>query len=346
MKKLLCVVLCVLLMAPAFACAQEVVNVFNWEDYIDEDVLTQFEEETGIHVNYMRFTTNEDMLVQVEANPGAFDVVFPSEYCVERLAGKGLLAEIDYANIPNFSNIKDSLKNPSYDAGNAHSVPYQWGTLGILYNTELVDAEDVKTWNVLWNEKYKGQVLMMNSIRDAMGIALKVQGYGMNSTDYTQLRSAADLLIQQKTSGMVKAYGLDEFKDKMVAGEAAMAVVYSGDAEYAIELNDKLAYSVPQEGSNVWVDCAVIPAAAKNKANAEKFINFLCRGDIAQLNCEAIGYCCPNTAAIELMGDEYTSNPVMNPSDETVASCEYFNDLDPTWLTIYNTLWQEVLNAK
>lgn len=346
MKKLVCVLLCALLLVPALASAQEVVNVFNWEDYIDEDVLQLFEEETGIHVNYMRFTTNEDMLVQVEANPGAFDVVFPSEYCVERLTGKGLLSEINYANIPNFANIKSSLLNPSYDANNAHSVPYQWGTLGILYNTEKVDAEDVKTWNVLWNPKYAGEVLMMNSIRDAMGIALKLQGYSMNSTDYAQLRSAADLLIQQKTSGMVKAYGLDEFKDKMVAGEAALAVVYSGDAEYAIELNDQLAYCVPQEGSNVWVDCAVIPAAAKNKANAEAFINFLCRAAVAVRNCNAIGYCCPNTAAIDLMGEEYTSNPVMNPSDETIAGCEYFNDLDATWLSIYNTLWQEVLNAK
>lgn len=210
----------------------------------------------------------------------------------------------------------------------------------------MVDAEDVKTWNVLWNEKYKGQVLMMNSIRDAMGIALKLQGYSMNSADYTQLRAAADLLIQQKQSGMVKAYGLDEFKDKMVAGEAALAVVYSGDAEYAIELNDKLAYSVPDEGSNVWVDCAVIPAAAKNKENAEKFINYLCSPEVAVRNCEAIGYCCPNDAAIELMGEDYASNPVMNPSDETVANCEYFNDLDATWLTVYNTLWQEVLNTK
>ena len=268
MKKMVAFLLCIALLLPACALAQEVVNVFNWEDYIDESVLQDFEAETGIHVNYMRFTTNEDMLVQVEANPGAFDVVFPSEYCVERLANKGLLAEINYDNIPNFQNIKESLKNPSYDEGNAHSVPYQWGTLGILYNTEMVDAEDVKTWNVLWNEKYKGQVLMMNSIRDAMGIALKMQGYSMNSTDYAQLRAAADLLIQQKQSGMVKAYGLDEFKDKMVAGEAALAVVYSGDAEYAIELNDKLAYSVPDEGSNVWVDCAVIPAAAKNKKSS------------------------------------------------------------------------------
>ena len=342
MKKMVAFLLCIALLLPACALAQEVVNVFNWEDYIDESVLQDFEAETGIHVNYMRFTTNEDMLVQVEANPG----VFPSEYCVERLANKGLLAEINYDNIPNFQNIKESLKNPSYDEGNAHSVPYQWGTLGILYNTEMVDAEDVKTWNVLWNEKYKGQVLMMNSIRDAMGLALKLQGYSMNSADYTQLRAAADLLIQQKQSGMVKAYGLDEFKDKMVAGEAALAVVYSGDAEYAIELNDKLAYSVPDEGSNVWVDCAVIPAAAKNKENAEKFINYLCSPEVAVRNCEAIGYCCPNDAAIELMGEDYASNPVMNPSDETVANCEYFNDLDATWLTVYNTLWQEVLNTK
>ncbi len=211
MKKIVAFLLCAALLLPVCAFAQEVVNVFNWEDYIDESVLQDFEAETGIHVNYMRFTTNEDMLVQVEANPGAFDVVFPSEYCVERLTNKGLLAEINFDNIPNFQNIKESLKNPSYDEGNAHSVPYQWGTLGILYNTELVDAEDVKTWSVLWNEKYKGQVLMMNSIRDAMGIALKMQGYGMNSTDYTQLRAAADLLIQQKQSGMVKAYCLDEF---------------------------------------------------------------------------------------------------------------------------------------
>ena len=154
MKKMVAFLLCIALLLPACALAQEVVNVFNWEDYIDESVLQDFEAETGIHVNYMRFTTNEDMLVQVEANPGAFDVVFPSEYCVERLANKGLLAEINYDNIPNFQNIKESLKNPSYDEGNAHSVPYQWGTLGILYNTEMVDAEDVKTWNVLWNEKY------------------------------------------------------------------------------------------------------------------------------------------------------------------------------------------------
>ncbi|MDO4484768.1 MAG: spermidine/putrescine ABC transporter substrate-binding protein [Clostridia bacterium] len=346
MLKRLAALLLVVMMLPVCAMAQEVVNVFNWEEYIDESVLQQFEEETGIHVNYMYFTTNEDMLVQVEANPGAFDVVFPSEYCVQQLNAKGLLAEINLDNIPNFKNIRTSLLDPTYDPGNAHSVPYMWGTLGILYNTEMVDEEDVKTWNVLWNPKYTGQVLMMDSLRDAMGIALKLQGYSMNSQQFPELQSASELLKTQKTSGMVKAYGLDEFKDKMVAGEAAMAVVYSGDAQYAIELNDKLAYSIPEEGSNVWVDCAVIPASARNVANAEKFIDFLCRPDIAVKNVEEIGYCCVNEPAIEELGEEYAASEVTNPTDETIANCEYFTALDANMLLIYNTLWMDVKNAK
>ena len=220
------------------------------------------------------------------------------------------------------------------------------GTLGILYNTKMVDEADVSTWGVLWNQKYAGQVLMMSSIRDAMGIALRYQGYGMNSTDYTALRAAADLLIKQKQTGMVKAYGLDEFKDKMVAGEAALAIVYSGDAQYAINLNPDLAYSVPNEGSNVWMDCAVIPKAARNISNAEKFIDFLCRPDIAAKNCEEIGYVTPNTGALELMDEEYKDSYVMNPSEEVLARCEYFNDLEPAWLNVYVTLWNEVTNAK
>ena len=348
MKKVLCVLLAALILLPTFALADEVVNVFNWEDYIDESVLAQFEEETGIKVNYMRFTDNEEMVISVEANPGAFDVVFPSDYMVERLMNKGLLAEINYDNIPNFANIRENLKNPSYDANNAHSVPYMWGTLGILYNTKLVDEADVQTWKVLWNEKDAGQILMMDSLRDTMGLALRAldASNSMNSTDYTQLKAAADLLKDQKAAGMVKAYGLDEFKDKMVAGEGALAVVYSGDAEYAIELNEDLAYVVPQEGSNIWVDCAVIPVSAKNKENAEKFIDFLCRPEIAAANVEEIGYCSPNEAAIEMMGEDYQNSNVMNPSDEVIGRCEYYHDLDEMWLNIYTTLYSDVLSTK
>lgn len=349
MKRILAALLALCLLLPAGAMAQEVVNVFNWEDYIDENVLELFEQETGIHVNYMCFTQNEDMIVQVEANPGAFDLVFPSEYMVERLMNKGLLAEINYDNIPNFQYIADSLKNPSYDENNAHSVPYMWGTLGILYNTDLVD-DPVDSWGILfeeqYQEKYRNSVFMMDSLRDGLGLALRYLGYSMNSNNFAELNAAKDLLIAQKQSGVVKAYQMDEIKDKMVAGEGALAVMYSGDAQYSIDLNDKLAYAVPKEGSNIWVDCMVIPQSAKNKENAEKLIDFLCRPDIAQMNCEYIWYSSPNTAAIELMGEEYTENSVMNPSEETVANCEYYHDLDASAQVIWNALWQEVKNAK
>ncbi len=346
MKKMVSLVLVLFLLLPAAALGQEVVNVYNWFDYIDETVLVQFEEETGIHVNYINFTTNEDMMVKLDSDRGAFDVAFPSEYCVQRLINNGMLMELDFSKIPNFSHIRENLKNPSYDPNNAHSVPYMCGTLGILYNTEKVDEADVHTWSVMWNEKYKGQVLMMDSIRDTMGIALKYLGYSMNSNDYTQLNAAKDLLVAQKQNGFVMAYGLDEFKDKMVAGDGSLAMVYSGDAEYAIELNDKLAYSIPDEGSNIWVDCAVIPKDAKNVENAYKFLDFLCRPDIAQKNVEAIWYMSVNQDAIDMMGEDYSSLYVLNPTDEEVARCEYFNDLDSTWTTVYNTLWQEVKNAK
>ena len=350
MKKLIALLLTLALVLPCAALADGVVNVYNWEEYIDEDVLRQFTEETGITVNYMRFTTNEDMMLSVETsvanNFGYYDVVFPSEYMVQRMTNKNLVQEIDFSKITNLGQIKTNLMNASYDPTGTHSIPYMWGTLGILYNTELVDPEDVKTWGVLWNEKYKGQILMMDSLRDAMGIALKYQGYSMNSNDYVQLRAATDLLISLKTSGQVKAWGLDEFKDKMVAEEAAIAVVYSGDAQYAIDLNDKLNYCVPMEGSNIWTDAIVIPADAHNVENAHLFIDFLCRPDIAAKNCQEIWYCSPNTGAIEIMGEEYTDCPVLNPTEEEVARCEYFNDLDSAWLTIYNQLWQDVRNAK
>ncbi len=345
MKKVIVLLLALTLFLPVCALADEVVNVFNWVDYIDEDVIKQFEEETGIKVNYMSFTTNEDMMVQVEASPSAFDVCFPSEYIVERMLEKGLLAELNYDNIPNAKYLLDNLRNPSYDADNAHSMPYMWGTVGILYNTTMVD-EPVDSWGILWDEKYVNNVFMLDSIRDSMGITLRYLGYSMNTRDILALEAAKDKLIEQKQAGIVKAYQVDETKDKMVMNEAALAVMWSGDAQYAIDLNPDLAYAIPKEGSNVWVDCMVIPKDAKNKENAEKFIDFLCRPDIAQKNCETIWYSSPNSGAIELMGEEYTSNSVMNPAAEDLANCEYFNDIDSSFLAVYNALWAEVRNAR
>ena len=345
MKKLLCILVTLVLMLPVCASAQEVVNVFNWEDYIDESVLAQFEQETGIHVNYMRFTTNEDMIVQVEANPGAFDVCFPSDYIVERMLSKDMLAEIDYSKVPNAQYILDNLRSPDYDPDNVHSLPYMWGTVGILYNTTMVE-EPVDSWGILWDSKYKSNVFMLDSFRDSMGVTLKYLGHSMNTRDIIALESCKDKLIEQKKNGIVKAYQVDETKDKMVAGEAALAVMWSGDAQYAIDLNPDLAYSIPSEGSNIWIDAMVIPRNAQNMDNALKFIDFLCRPDIAQKNCEAIWYSSPNSGAIELMGEEYTSNPVMNPTDEEVARCEFFHDVDETFMPVYTALWQEVKNAK
>ena len=345
MKKLLCILVTLALMLPVCASAQEVVNVFNWEDYIDESVLAQFEQETGIHVNYMRFTTNEDMIVQVEANPGAFDVCFPSDYIVERMLGKDMLAEIDYDKVPNAQYILENLRNPDYDPNNVHSLPYMWGTVGILYNTTMVE-EPVDSWGILWDSKYKSNVFMLDSFRDSMGVTLKYLGHSMNTRDIIALESCKDKLIEQKKNGIVKAYQVDETKDKMVAGEAALAVMWSGDAQYAIALNPDLAYSIPSEGSNIWIDAMVIPKNAQNMDNALKFVDFLCRPDIAQKNCEAIWYSSPNSGAIELMGEDYTENPVMNPTDEEVARCEFFHDIDETFMPVYTALWQEVKNAK
>ena len=345
MKKLLCILVTLALMLPVCASAQEVVNVFNWEDYIDESVLAQFEQETGIHVNYMRFTTNEDMIVQVEANPGAFDVCFPSDYIVERMLSKDMLAEIDYDKVPNAQYILANLRSPDYDPNNVHSLPYMWGTVGILYNTTMVE-EPVDSWGILWDSKYKSNVFMLDSFRDSMGVTLKYLGHSMNTRDIIALESCKDKLIEQKKNGIVKAYQVDETKDKMVAGEAALAVMWSGDAQYAIDLNPDLAYSIPSEGSNIWIDAMVIPKNAQNMDNALKFVDFLCRPDIAQKNCEAIWYSSPNSGAIELMGEDYTENPVMNPTDEEVARCEFFHDIDETFMPVYTALWQEVKYAK
>ena len=345
MKKMLSLALVLalcLVMLPVYA-AQEVVNVYNWYDYMDEEVFELFEQETGIHVNKMYFTTNEDMMLQVEVSPGAYDLVFPSDYCVERMISKNMLAEINFDNVPNFVHIQDSLKNPDYDPENKYSVPFMWGTVGILYNTKMVD-EPVESWGILWDEKYADSIFMMDSMRDTLGVALKYLGYSMNSRDLRELKAATDKLIAQKP--IVKAYYVDETKDKMVAGEAALALIYSGDALYAMEKNEDLDYAVPMEGSNVWIDPMVIPATAKNKENAEKLIDFLCRPEIAQKNCEYIWYSSPNAAAIELMGEDYTENKTINPGPDVIERCEFFHDIPDDKLTLYNNFWGQVKNAK
>jgi spermidine/putrescine-binding protein len=343
-KSLICMLLVLAVLAlPLAGFAEEVVNVFNWEDYICQDALDLFTQETGITVNYMNFTTNEDMIVKVRNSPSSFDVVFPSDYMIERMIAEDLLAPIDFTNVPNFQYTETNLVDPTYDPTNAYSVPYMWGTVGILYNKTMV-TEPVTSWGILFDQKYKNNVFMLDAIRDCLGVTLKYLGYSMNTRDPLELNAAKELLIKQKKDGIVKAYQVDETKDKMVAGEAALALVWSGDAQYAIDLNPDLAYVVPQEGSNVWVDGMVILKDAKNKENAEKFIDFMCRPDVAKMNCEAIWYSSPNTGAIELMGSDYQDNLTMNPTQDIVDRCEFFSDIQD-FIQIYNAMWLEVKSA-
>ena len=335
--------LCLSLLPLSAFAAQEVVNVYNWNNYMDESVFDIFEQETGIHVNKIYFVENEDMMISLRVSPGAYDLVFPSDYCVERLIAEDMLAEIDHDKLPNLKNLDPRFLDTEFDPGNKYSIPFMWGTVGILYNKTMVD-DPVDSWDILWNEKYADSIFMLDSLRDTMGVALKALGYSMNSRKVAELKAASDYLIAQKP--LVKAYFVDETLDKMVEGDAALALMYSGDSLNAMLLNEDLDYAVPMEGSNVWIDSMVIPATAKNKENAEKLIDFLCRPDIARMNCEYIWYSSPNAAAIELMGEDYTENVTINPPQEVLDRCEFFHDIPDNYLKVYTSFWNNVKNAR
>ena len=350
MKKIAMILLVALMISalsvPAFAEADKPfagteLTVYNWYDYIDQEVLDIFEEESGIQVSYVNFSQNEDMYTRVSTGAGSYDVIFPSEYMIQRLLKEDLLEELNLENIPNLANVLPSLLDPSYDPGNAHSIPYMWGTLGIIYNTEMVE-EPITSWNDLLDERYAGSIYMMDSVRDTIGLALKVQGYSMNSHDEDELAQAGDWLLNQKDAGLVAGYILDQAKDKMVANEAAIAVIYSGDALYAMEKNDKLAYVIPEEGSNIWVDGMCIPKGSQHKEAAEYFINFMCRPDIAQKNMEYIYYSSPIQQVVDGLSEEELASTAMNPTEEMVARCEYYTDIsDVAWM--YDDVWMDVL---
>ena len=285
----------------------EQVIVYNWGEYIDPEVLEQFTEETGIQVVYDEFETNETMYPKVEAGAVAYDLVCPSDYMIKRMLDNDLLAKINFDNVPNIKYIGQTYLDQSkeFDPTNEYSIPYTWGTVGILYNKKMV-KEPVDSWSILWDPQYKDQILMQDSVRDAFAVALKSLGYSLNSTNRTELEQARDLLIEQKP--LVQAYVIDQVRDKMIGNEAALGVIYSGEAIYTQRENPDLEYVIPKEGSNIWFDSWVIPKNAPNKENAEKFLNFLCRPDIALKNFEYITYSTPNEGARELIEDEDIRN--------------------------------------
>ena len=318
------------------------VIVYNWGEYLDPEVITLFEKETGINVVYEEFETNEIMYPKVQSGAIAYDVVCPSDYMIQRMIENDLLAELNFDNIPNIKNIgqKYFKQSRQFDSENKYSVPYCWGTVGILYNKTMVD-EPIDSWSVLWDEKYKDSILMQDSVRDAFAVALKYKGHSLNSTDLDELEEAKELLIKQKP--LVQAYVIDQVRDKMIGNEAAIGVIYSGEAIYTQLENPNLEYVIPKEGSNVWIDSWVIPKNAKHKENAEAFINFLCRPDIAKMNFDYITYSTPNTAARELIEDPAIRNSkIAFPDASELERCETFQFLGDKNDAIYNKLWREI----
>ena len=351
-RRVIPVTICILFIGGGFYYAEEsgVVNddklvVYNWGEYIDPEVLTIFEEETGINVAYEEFETNEILYPKVSSGAIAYDVVCPSDYMIQRMIENDLLTEINFDNIPNIKNIGKQYMEQSrqFDPENKYSVPYCWGTVGILYNKTMVD-EPVDSWSILWNPKYKDNILMQDSVRDAFGATLKYLGYSLNSTDLDELTEAKNLLIEQKP--LVQAYVIDQVRDKMIGNEAALGVIYSGEAIYTQKENPNLEYVIPKEGSNIWIDSWVIPKNAEHKENAEKFINFLCRPDIALMNFEYITYSTPNEAARELIEDESIRNSeIAFPDLSKYDNLETFQYLGTEADQVYGDLWNKVKSS-
>ena len=313
-------------------------NVYNWGDYIDESVIKTFEEQYKIKVNYDTFSTNEDMYVKIKSGGGNYDLLFPSDYMIKKMINEGMLQKLDFNNIPNYKYIEERFENLDYDPQNEYSVPYMWGTLGILYNKTMV-TKPITAWRDLWDEEYKKQILMLDSQRDSIGIALKMLGYSMNSKDTEELEAAKQALIKQKP--LVLAYVGDDVKDKMISGEAALAVVWSGDAVYMIRENPDLDYILPTEGTNLWFDAMVIPSTSKHKTEAEKFINFLCEPEIAFKNTDYIGYSTPHIEAKKMLEPELLNSIAAYPKEEELVNSEIFDDLSSV-IREYDRIWTEI----
>lgn len=345
-KKLLLMAACLGAMFAFTACGSKddgnTLTVLNYGKYIESSVLDAFEEETGIHVNYEEYVNPEEMYTKYKSGAIDYDVICTSDYMVERLINEGEAKEINFDKIPLSKNLDDSYFefSKAFDPENKYSMPYFFGTVGILYNKNKVDANDVKSWDILWNKKYKDQIIMEDSVRDTFVPALKRLGFSSNSTDKKELETALDQLIEQKP--LVYSYLVDESADEVVAGNASMALVYSGEAAYAESLSKDLDYSVPTEGSNMWIDSWMIAKTCKNQENAEKFLDFLCREDIAMKNFKYVYYATPNKAVYNKLDKETQENKTIFPDDETLNNCEIFRYLDEDSIALYNKLWKEL----
>ncbi|MBR1422856.1 MAG: ABC transporter substrate-binding protein [Ruminococcus sp.] len=329
------------------------INVYNWGEYICDgseegtlDVNREFEELTGIKVNYTNFATNEELYAKLKGGAASYDVIIPSDYMISKLIKEDLIQKVDMDNIPNSKYIMDNFRDLAYDPNDEYSVPYTWGTVGIIYNKEMIgiEEEDID-WDILWNEDYKDQILMFDNPRDAFAVAEIMLGYSLNTEDKDELKAAAMKLTDQKE--IVQGYVMDEVFDKMGAGEALIAPYYAGDALTILEDNEDLTFAVPKSGTNLFVDAMCIPKSAQNKEAAEMYINFMCEPDIAYANIDYICYSTPHSAAYDMLDDDVKNDPVSYPDEEFIATkTTVFTNLSDEASKQMQQLWTEMKSAE
>lgn len=329
------------------------INVYNWGEYIstgaDEgtlDVNGEFEKLTGIKVNYTNFATNEELYAKLKGGGAAYDVIIPSDYMISKMIDEDMIQPLDFENIPNFEYIMDNFRNQDYDPENAYSVPYTWGTVGIIYDTTMVDIppEEID-WDLLWNEDYADQILMFDNPRDAFAIAEIMEGFSLNTEDFDELEQAAMKLRRQKK--IVQGYVMDEVFDKMGAGDALIAPYYAGDALTIMEDNEDLDFVVPKSGTNLFIDAMCIPTTARQKEAAEMYINFMCEPDIAYSNIDFICYSTPHKAAYEMLDEEVRNSHVSYPDQEFIgANTSVFVNLSNEANQKMQDLWTEMKSAE
>lgn len=313
-------------------------TVYNWGDYIDPDLLEEFEEETGITVIYQTFDSNEAMMTKLAQGGDTFDIAVPSEYAVSRMMEDNLLLPLDHSKLPNMQHLDPRFMGLSFDPENTYSVPYFWGTVGIVFHPDLVETAPTR-WNDLWDPSYRNNILLLDGAREIIGLGLNSLGYSLNDTNEAHLQETLTKL--RKLTPNVKAIVGDEIKMLMANEEAAAAVVWSGDAAEIMDENDALDYVVPEEGSNVWFDTMVIPKTAKNIEGAHQFINFMLEPEIAARNAEYVGYSTPNADALELLPEEIRDDERFYPSEELTAKLEVYENLGKPMLALYNDLFLE-----
>ncbi len=352
MKKLVSLLLALVLCAGCcFGAAAEeydpniTLNVYNWGEYIANgtdgslDVNAEFTRRTGIEVNYTTFDSNESLYSKLKGGGADYDIIIPSDYMVSKLISEGMLAPLDFENIPNYQYIDEKFRDPVYDPGGKYSVPYTWNIVGLFYNKEHVEKE-VDSWEILWDPDYAGKILMFDNPRDAFAIAQFRLGQSLNTTDPEDWKEAASLLKEQKP--LLQGYYMDQVFDKMENGEAWLAPYYAGDAAILVDNNDNIGFAVPKEGTNSFVDAICIPVTSGHKREAEEYINFLCDPEIAGANMDYVGYSTPETAAKEYIDPEMVESPIHYPDEATMENTEMFADLPDDINRLVDTLWAEV----